>query len=80
MALVVIALLAYALTLASARSGCSSVRRAGRCGVTRRAMQVVSYAGWWRLLVSQPLFMALFLTWLWRLFLWMRLHADASRT
>jgi len=72
LALVVIVVLAYALTLASAREWL-------QLGAANWALQsrdaghdVVSYAGWWRLLVSQPLFMALFLTWLWRLFLWMR--------
>ena len=38
----------------------------------RDGQQVVSYAGWWRLLVSQPLFLSLLLTWFWRLFLWAR--------
>jgi hypothetical protein len=30
------------------------------------------WAGWWRLLVSQPLFIALWGMWLWRLLLWIR--------
>ncbi len=32
----------------------------------------MSLAGWWRTLVSQPLFLALFCGWLWRLALWTR--------
>ena len=70
--LVVIVILAYALTLASAREwvqfGAANWTLLSQEGEPR----VVSYAGWWRLLVSQPLFMSLVLTWLWRLLLWMR--------
>jgi hypothetical protein len=32
----------------------------------------LSLAGWWRTIVSQPLFNALLYIWLWRLLLWMR--------
>lgn len=71
-ALVVIVVLAYVFTLASAREwvqfGAANWTLLSGPGEPR----VVSYAGWWRLLVSQPLFMSLVLTWLWRLFLWMR--------
>jgi hypothetical protein len=70
--LVVIVVLAYALTLASAREwvqlGAANWTLLSHPGEPR----VVSYAGWWRLLVSQPLFMCLVLTWFWRLYLWMR--------
>ena len=70
--LVAILALSYALTLASAREwvafGAANWTLLSHPGEPR----VVSYAGWWRLLVSQPLFMALVLTWLWRLWLWMR--------
>jgi hypothetical protein len=33
----------------------------------------VSLAGWWRALVSQPLFLVVQLAWLWRILLWARL-------
>jgi hypothetical protein len=70
--LVAILLLSYGLTLASAREwvtfGAANWTLLSHPGEPR----IVSYAGWWRLLVSQPLFMALVLTWLWRLWLWMR--------
>ncbi len=72
LALVVIVVLAYALTLASAREwvafGAANWTLLSHAGEPR----VVSYAGWWRLLVSQPLFLSLVLTWLWRLLLWLR--------
>jgi hypothetical protein len=34
--------------------------------------QVLSLAGWWNALVSAPLFILLFIGWLWRMFLWAR--------
>jgi hypothetical protein len=39
----------------------------------------MSPAGWWRLLVSQPLFMLLELAWLWRTFVWARFLYKVSR-
>lgn len=33
-------------------------------------VRTVSYAGWWRTFVSQPLFAVLLLMWLWRLVVW----------
>jgi hypothetical protein len=39
----------------------------------------ISYAGWWRLLVSHPLFIGLFIAWLWRLLLWVRFLWVLSR-
>jgi hypothetical protein len=36
-------------------------------------------AEWWRLLISQPLFLLLFESWLWRIFLWTRLLVIVSR-
>jgi hypothetical protein len=38
-----------------------------------------SWAGWWHILVSIPLFLILFLGWLWRLFLWAVLLWRVSR-
>lgn len=38
----------------------------------RPAAESLSYAGWWRLLVSHPLFIALWAAWVWRLLLWVR--------
>jgi hypothetical protein len=39
----------------------------------------VSLAGWWRALVSQPLFLVVQLAWLWRILLWARLLWGISR-
>jgi hypothetical protein len=39
----------------------------------------LSLAGWWRTLVSQPLFLSLQATWLWRLLLWARFLWGVSR-
>lgn len=41
--------------------------------------QNLSWAGWWRLVVSQPLFLLLILTWLWRHLLWVRALWKLSR-
>ena len=71
LALLAIVALAFALTLASG----AAWRAQGAVLWTvleRDGQQVVPYAGWWRLLVSQPLFLSLLLTWFWRLFLWAR--------
>lgn len=71
LALVVIVALAFTLTIASGEAW--KAQGAALWTVTERdGQQVVSYAGWWRLLVSQPLFLSLLLTWFWRLFLWAR--------
>lgn len=71
--LVAILVLAYVTTLASAREWVA-LGAAGWMHHTRTgdAVVVLSWAGWWRLLVSQPLFMALVLTWFWRLYVWTR--------
>lgn len=37
------------------------------------------WAGWWRVLISQPLFLALWSVWLWRLVLWIRFLWTVSR-
>src|SRR5262245_11191752 len=39
----------------------------------------LSLAGWWRMIVSQPLFVALLAVWLWRLSLWTRFMFLVSR-
>jgi hypothetical protein len=39
----------------------------------------LSLAGWWRMLVSQPLLNALLLTWFWRLLLWVRFIIAVAR-
>jgi hypothetical protein len=41
--------------------------------------QAISLAGWWRLLVSQPLFLVLCATALWRIALWVRLLWGVAR-
>ncbi len=71
LALVAIVALAFTLTIASG----AAWKAQGAVLWTVLELdgqQVVSYAGWWRLLVSQPLFLSLLLTWFWRLFLWAR--------
>jgi hypothetical protein len=70
--LVAILVLAYSLTLASARQWVAQGAANWTLLSSGDAPRVVSYAGWWRLLVSQPLFMSLVLTWFWRMYLWMR--------
>jgi hypothetical protein len=69
--LAAVVLLAYALTLASSREWIEH-GAASWILVSGGTEDRLSYAGWWRLLVSQPLFMMLVLTWFWRLFLWSR--------
>lgn len=39
----------------------------------------LSLAGWWRVLVSQPLFLALWASWVWRVLLWGRFVWTVSR-
>jgi hypothetical protein len=39
----------------------------------------ISFAGWWRALVSQPLYLLLLLGWVWRIALWARLLYGVSR-
>jgi hypothetical protein len=46
---------------------------------TPRIAGSLSLAGWWRLLVSQPLFLTLVLVWLCRLLLWVRFLWHTSR-
>jgi hypothetical protein len=63
---------AYAVTLPTTAAlypaGTSSwVAPLGADGVTH-----LSLAGWWRMLVSQPLFNGLVFMWLWRQFVWFR--------
>jgi len=72
LALVVIVVLAYVLTLASAREWVAFGAASWTLIEHEGGQRTVSYAGWWRLLVSQPLFMSLVFTWFWRLFLWFR--------
>jgi hypothetical protein len=77
-ALLVIVVLSYVMTLASAKAwvtyGASNwILVEGDSG------RNVSYAGWWRLLVSQPFFMSLLLTWFWRMFLWARCVRGIAR-
>jgi hypothetical protein len=42
-------------------------------------LQQLSLAGWWRALVSQPLYLLLVLSWFWRLLLWARFVRGVSR-
>ncbi|MBP2649146.1 MAG: hypothetical protein H6Q77_2770, partial [Gemmatimonadetes bacterium] len=70
-ALLAIVALAFTLTIASGKAWVSQGAALWTI-VERDGQRMVSYAGWWRVLVSQPLFMSLLLTWFWRLFLWAR--------
>jgi len=70
--LAAILVLAYALTIASAKEWVAYGAASWTVLEGEGGQLKVSYAGWWRLMVSQPLFMSLVLTWFWRLFLWFR--------
>ena len=72
LALAAILVLAYALTIASAKEWVAYGAASWTVLEGEGGQLKVSYAGWWRLMVSQPLFMSLVLTWFWRLFLWFR--------
>jgi len=71
LALVVIVVLAFTLTLASGKAWQEQGDVLWTI-IERDGQHRVSYAGWWRVFVSQPLFLSLLLTWLWRLLLWFR--------
>src|SRR5262249_29791709 len=45
----------------------------------RSGERQVSLAGWWRLLVSQPIFITLQAVWLWRIVLWARFLGSVAR-
>jgi len=45
----------------------------------RNGARALSHAGWWLVLVSQPLYQVLIAMWLWRLALWARLLWKVSR-
>jgi len=77
-ALLAIVVLAYTATLTSAAAWVSS-GAANWIVVDGDHGRAISYAGWWRLLVSQPLFLSLLLAWLWRLFLWLRCLRTVAR-
>ena len=70
---VVLLAVAYTLTFAS------PAVQADGTSWARPAAGSISYAGWWRLLVSHPLFIGLFIAWLWRLLLWVRFLWVLSR-
>ncbi|MGZ8398803.1 MAG: hypothetical protein ACXWWN_07190 [Gemmatimonadales bacterium] len=71
-----ILLLAYALTVGL---GQSLYPTALSSWVAPGAAHQLSLAGWWRALVSQPLYMVLVLGWLWRVMLWARFLRGVSR-
>jgi hypothetical protein len=78
LALLAIVVLAYTATLTSTAAWVS-YGAANWIAVDGDHGRAISYAGWWRLLVSQPLFLSLLLTWLWRLFLWLRCLRAVAR-
>ncbi len=77
-ALLAIVALSYTATLTSAAAWIS-YGAANWIAVDGDHGRAISYAGWWRLLVSQPLFLSLLLTWLWRLLLWLRCLRTIAR-
>jgi hypothetical protein len=76
--LLAIVVLSYTATLTSAAAWVTT-GAANWIAVYGDHGRAISYAGWWRLLVSQPLFLSLLLTWLWRLFLWLRCLRRVAR-
>lgn len=64
-----ILLLAYAATLALGRLWYPATVSTWIAPITA-GVREVSLAGWWRALVSQPLFVVLMTMWLWRLVVW----------
>jgi hypothetical protein len=76
---VVLVVLAYVLSVARSRALYPADVSTWTAPTVGGAAGHLSLAGWWRLLVSQPLFTALLAMWLWRLLLWIRfLRATAS--
>jgi hypothetical protein len=71
---VVLLALAYTLTFVA-----SPAVQADGATWARSAAGSVTYAGWWRLLVSHPLFHGLWMAWVWRLLLWTRFLWVLSR-
>jgi hypothetical protein len=74
----VILLLAYALTLGLGPSLYPMAISTWVAPVSGAAHQL-SLAGWWRALVSQPLYLMLVIGWLWRVVLWARFLRGVSR-
>jgi hypothetical protein len=71
-------LLAYAVTLLLSRVLYPAQLSTWVAPVTG-GRQEISLAGWWRLLVSQPLFLVLCATALWRIALWVRFLCGVAR-
>ncbi|HYS69334.1 MAG TPA: hypothetical protein VEM14_03785, partial [Gemmatimonadaceae bacterium] len=74
---VVILLLAYLLTLAIRPLYSTSVSTWVRPAIG--SANDLSLAGWWRTVVSQPIYLLLMVGWLWRVALWGRFLAGVSR-
>jgi hypothetical protein len=68
--------LAYTIAVASALSQLDHIPAWHKSG---GAVPIFSLAGWWHVLVSLPLLLALVLGWMWRLVLWARLLWLVSR-
>jgi hypothetical protein len=71
-------LLAYLATLASANAYYPADVSSWVAPI-RDGERSVSLAGWWRMLVSQPLFLVLLGAWLWRIAVWARFLWRVSR-
>jgi hypothetical protein len=78
LARIVIALIAFAMSILVGvkwqRASVSTWMAPSRDGG-----HAISLAGWWRMLVSQPLFLIVIFHWLWRLFVWGWLLRRISR-
>lgn len=68
---IILVIVAYMVTLASANSHYPASVSSWVAPIAD-GRRVISLAGWWRLLVSQPIFVLLMVAWLWRLAAWAR--------
>jgi hypothetical protein len=75
---IVLVLVAYAAALASARTVEPTTVSTWMAPIVD-GQRGISLAGWWRLLVSQPLFLLLVGAWLWRTAVWSRFLWKVAR-
>jgi len=71
--------LSFVLTVLRSPGGYSLDIATWAMPVSTGAVRHLSLAGWWRTLVSQPLFNALLAVWLWRFLMWVRFMYRVSR-
>lgn len=75
---VVLVLVAYAATVAQ-RGAFYPTEQSTWVAPIEHGVRVQSLAGWWRALVSQPLYLLLVAVWLWRVAVWARFLWGVSR-